>query len=150
MTPINGGHICAICTKTVIDYSSMTDTEMIAYINKYGMGCGTFRDDQLNRELIPHTKHNRFFYIPLLAALFFKPAQIKAQSVPDTVQLPCKQVSYDKLENKTVAIDEKPAPVYRFGTGNVTTTKCYKCFGIYWKKINFTLIKIREKCKPRR
>lgn len=135
MQQIPGGTFCNHCQKSVIDYSNMTDAEMIAHIEAHGMSCGSFREDQLNRELVPLTKRkgNRLFYLPLLASLFFKPAQVKAQSVPDTLQMPvrqgCKQISYDKPELQKT-LDETPVVSHdgeakRFGTGNVATIRVH-------------------------
>lgn len=154
MTPIDNGYYCNECNKAVIDYSNMTDAEMIAHINKHGMGCGSFHDDQLNRELVPLTKRkgNRLFYLPLLATLFGKPLTSKAQSVPDTIQAPCKQVSYDKLQkhdtlqlaNEQTQITANHRPIKRMGTGNVCKTVKRTTYGIYWGWLRLPLFIITK------
>lgn len=51
MTPVEGGRYCSSCEKQVVDFSNMTDQQFIAYFEKHGRGCGTFRPSQLNREM---------------------------------------------------------------------------------------------------
>lgn len=154
MQQIPQGNFCNQCQKAVIDYSNMTDAEMLAYINKHGLGCGSFSEDQLNRELVPLTKRkdNRLFYLPLLASLFFKPAQSKAQSVPDTVQMEMKKDSaimekFKFNQNGDVYLDTTPVKGGNkiFGTGNISTICKYKTYGFYWRGYRITLFKVRVK-----
>lgn len=52
MTPAEQGRHCAACTKTVIDFSRLTDAEVLAYLSRVkGPSCGRFRAEQLNRPL---------------------------------------------------------------------------------------------------
>ncbi|WP_166648211.1 carboxypeptidase-like regulatory domain-containing protein [Hymenobacter sp. UV11] len=57
MTPTSDGRHCAACTKTVVDFTEKTDTEILAYLRQLGAGetCGRLRADQLNRPLVPAT-----------------------------------------------------------------------------------------------
>ncbi len=54
MTPVNGGRHCAMCCKTVIDFTLMSDGEIIDIFRKAkdNPPCGHFRASQLNRELL--------------------------------------------------------------------------------------------------
>ena len=58
MTPVEKGRFCASCQKTVIDFSTMTDDEIIRIYKKAGdkPPCGNFHESQLDRELIPLKK----------------------------------------------------------------------------------------------
>src|SRR4030095_8969306 len=51
MTPDNQGRFCMSCQKSVVDFSSMADSEIILFFkNAKGNTCGRFSDDQLNRK----------------------------------------------------------------------------------------------------
>lgn len=52
MRPVSGGRHCSSCSKTIIDFSLLTDVEIFAAIhNSKGTVCGRFSDDQLNRSI---------------------------------------------------------------------------------------------------
>jgi hypothetical protein len=53
MTPSERGRFCAACEKTVIDFSQMTDNEVVNYFKKPSQSptCGRFAASQLNRPL---------------------------------------------------------------------------------------------------
>lgn len=53
MTPNNHGRFCTQCDKTVIDFTDMTDAEILLHFSNISSGhaCGRFRDDQLNVRL---------------------------------------------------------------------------------------------------
>ena len=54
MTPQEQGRFCGSCQKIVVDFSVMTDKEVLAYFSKASQHvCGRFSNDQLNKELIP-------------------------------------------------------------------------------------------------
>jgi len=51
MTPENQGRFCMSCQKTVVDFTTMTDYELIQYFkNLNGNTCGRFLDEQLNKK----------------------------------------------------------------------------------------------------
>ncbi len=54
MTPAQGGRHCAMCSKTVVDFTLMSDSEIIDIFRKAknDTPCGHFRASQLNRELV--------------------------------------------------------------------------------------------------
>ncbi len=50
MTTDDTGRFCASCQKTVVDFSHLTDQQLIVLLAQHnGSGCGRFRADQLNR-----------------------------------------------------------------------------------------------------
>lgn len=52
MTPTLQGRYCQACEKEVTDFSQMTDTQIIQFIEKgKGNHCGRFRFDQLDRDM---------------------------------------------------------------------------------------------------
>ena len=101
MTPTETGKFCAACKKNVTDLSSMTDNEVLAFLeNHTGKMCGQLRGSQLNR-MIVHTKLqgknyrlNTFF-----AALVLAGGAGSAAAQTTTDQTP--------VYHPTVVIDEK-------------------------------------------
>jgi hypothetical protein len=58
MTATEKGRFCAVCQKCVVDFTTMTDAEIIRYLDgQKGKTCGRFTKEQLNRPLTPP---NRF------------------------------------------------------------------------------------------
>ena len=64
MTPVQDGKFCNSCQKLVVDFTSMSDQEIIRYFqNVKGNTCGRFRDEQLNRDFeTPRKKLNWYKY----------------------------------------------------------------------------------------
>jgi hypothetical protein len=54
MHPNDRGRYCASCQKTVVDYTTLSDQELITLLGKptAETRCGRFRNDQLNRPLV--------------------------------------------------------------------------------------------------
>lgn len=48
MTPKDKGRFCASCSKTVVDFTKMNNTELASYMNENENLCGRFTKDQLN------------------------------------------------------------------------------------------------------
>lgn len=47
------GRFCGSCQKTVVDFTAMSDRELVNYFSNYsGYACGRFRSEQLSRELV--------------------------------------------------------------------------------------------------
>jgi hypothetical protein len=54
MTPMLDGRFCGSCKKVVVDFSRMTDRDIVRYFKSYkGQACGSFSRDQLDRQLKP-------------------------------------------------------------------------------------------------
>ena len=53
MTPEEQGRFCSHCQKTVIDFSQMTDNDIIYFLEKHKAEriCGRFQNTQLNRDI---------------------------------------------------------------------------------------------------
>lgn len=47
MTPAGQGRHCAACDKVVVDFTRMTDAEVVAWLQRQPSGCGRFRTEQL-------------------------------------------------------------------------------------------------------
>ncbi|WP_343673159.1 carboxypeptidase-like regulatory domain-containing protein [Chitinophaga sp.] len=52
MTPMPGGRYCSSCQKQVIDFTGMTDQQMMAYFEKHQGCCGSLLPSQLDREIV--------------------------------------------------------------------------------------------------
>lgn len=62
MTPNEQGRFCGSCQKTVVDFSAMSDKELLAYLaNVSGYtACGRFSNEQLNRTIKTAENKRRF------------------------------------------------------------------------------------------
>ena len=127
MTSEAQGRFCHSCSKTVTDFSTMTDTEILKYLsNAPGNTCGRFAADQVNREIyVPATPAKKTFWAYLLS--MFLPvmvvnrlnAQKKVAAKPKTEQaanakpakvqlinVDCKEVASDTTKLTGSAIDK--------------------------------------------
>lgn len=63
MTDTDKGRFCLSCSKEVIDFSMMTDQEILNHISKAAGGvCGRFNKEQLNRDMIMERKKRYSWY----------------------------------------------------------------------------------------
>ena len=80
------GAFCHSCQKEVIDYSAMTDREVIEYLQRHKLGCGRFREDQLNTTLtMPKARSAaawRAIFLSLLSTLSIKNIIAQGTSAP--------------------------------------------------------------------
>jgi hypothetical protein len=54
MLPTATGRHCASCQESVVDFTRMSDAEVIEFLERYpAVSCGRFRDEQLDRQLWP-------------------------------------------------------------------------------------------------
>ncbi len=75
MLPEDQGKFCLSCQKTVVDFTTMSNREVLNYFNtNTGNTCGRFNDDQLNKTLsIPKERSMgkwKYFWQFLLPAVF--------------------------------------------------------------------------------
>ena len=70
MTPKEKGRFCASCSKIVVDFSVMTDRQVLEYFSNYsGNTCGRLAHDQLNRVIDPQVRHSKGWFRYMLAAM---------------------------------------------------------------------------------
>lgn len=91
MTPKEKGRHCAACNKTVIDFTSKTDEQVIKTFENENNLCGRFKMQQLNREMVL-TRKDKNNYLSLAASGLFAfmalgHQDIHAQSEPKTVKV---------------------------------------------------------------
>jgi hypothetical protein len=100
MSPVNQGRFCGSCQKQVVDFSVMSDRELLQFFQKPSTGsvCGRFVNDQLDRKLeVPKKKFPWFSYALqiLLPALFVTKVSAQrtlgkpvARPAQDTIRIP--------------------------------------------------------------
>lgn len=135
MTVTEQGKFCLACQKEVIDFSQMSDKEILQHIsNASGKSCGRFRNDQLNRALVPPEEIKRIWwkYWLHVAATFLlmtgkSQAQVKAPPPPTTTQ-PTK----DNKEpyNVTVGIIAYPMHTEYTAAGKITDDSNFPLPGV--------------------
>jgi len=85
MTPTQQGRYCNACAKEVVDFSNMSDSEVLGYFTrkkKVDIVCGRAYPDQLDRDIaaLPQKKkHWRWYYVLSAFLFLMKPAKTKAQ-----------------------------------------------------------------------
>lgn len=118
MQPNEQGRFCNQCSKTVIDFTTWSDTALFEFFSKdHGHVCGRFLSTQLDRPIsIPFQPHSRLYRLTValgLTLLFAQATTVTAQQkaplittlqplVPDTTATG---------EIKGVILDEKREPV---------------------------------------
>ena len=96
MSPVDKGRFCASCQKTVLDFSLLSDNEIIKLVSKEDNLCGRFSTSQLNRNLIEtQRKSNYFGYLAtsVLAFLGLGTVSIVAQEKPVVEQTDLKYLN---------------------------------------------------------
>ena len=93
MSPRPQGRFCGSCNKTVVDFATMTDQQVLDWLSGHtGSVCGRFHPRQLNRPLTaqPLKKPTRYWHY--FVALLLSSTELTAQSQPaqpvNTQQLP--------------------------------------------------------------
>lgn len=89
MTPVEKGRFCAFCQKTVLDFTHLSDNEIINLVSKNDNLCGRINTSQLNRNLIATQRTSSYFgYLAttVLAFLGLGTESLVAQEKPLVVQ----------------------------------------------------------------
>lgn len=97
MKPVDKGKFCGSCQKQVIDFTSMSDTQIVEFFRKPTTGsvCGRFEQDQLDRSIelpkkrLPWIKYFLQFAIPAFLLSLKASAQEEVKVLKgDTVLVP--------------------------------------------------------------
>ncbi len=59
MTPHRQGRHCGSCNKVVVDFTQMSDMDIIQYLSKNTHTCGLFKKSQFNRPMVIHSYQKR-------------------------------------------------------------------------------------------
>lgn len=91
MTPDEKGRHCAVCKKTVFDFTSKTDEQIVSLFEKNQNLCGRFKSTQLKRELVFSRKEKNNYVTFLASGLFafigLSSQDIHSQGEPNVVQV---------------------------------------------------------------
>ncbi|MCR5888001.1 hypothetical protein LRS06_09455 [Hymenobacter sp. J193] len=91
MTPTAQGRYCAACSKVVVDFTRMSDAELLAFLQRQpATSCGRFTSQQLNRPLaVPaaHTPWRRWLAAAALALGLSEVVASSAQAQAPVSQL---------------------------------------------------------------
>lgn len=104
MTPVEKGRFCASCQKTVLDFTNLSDKEIINLVPKNDTLCGRINVSQLNRNLITTKRtfnYFGYFATSVLAFLGLGTSAIVAQEKPIVEQTDLKYL------NKTIDSKKK-------------------------------------------
>jgi hypothetical protein len=128
MTPEEQGRFCGSCQKTVVDFTLMSDKEILDHISKAGQHvCGRFSNDQLNKDLKPTEIKKRFSwaYIWNIVVATFLITEANAQVKPVKKQQPEMQLPEQAPTRvgKIALVDEATPPRELKGTVIDSNTK---------------------------
>lgn len=127
MKPTEIGRLCGSCQKTVVDFTAMSDAEVMRFMaQQTGNACGRFRADQLNRPLRTYSSvsHRQRRLLSLLTAGLFgwhtTQAQISGREIGDN-QTTVQMVESEITEPSTPGTSASAVPVDSSGviTGRV-------------------------------
>ncbi|MDB5241817.1 MAG: hypothetical protein JWP57_2442 [Spirosoma sp.] len=94
------GRFCGSCQKTVVDYSSLTNEQLIKLLaRKDGSACGRFRINQLNRELTVTTSASQPFVrlFGLLTASLLGYQTVQADALPSVAKSTTQPISQSPI-----------------------------------------------------
>ncbi|QEM11101.1 hypothetical protein DEO27_014075 [Mucilaginibacter rubeus] len=105
MTTVSNGRYCGHCCKTVIDFTGMSNQDVINYLAKSGNVCGRLNTGQLstiNHELLSAPKQNWKTWLTAMSLLLLTPiTKVEAKTQNRTEQVP-RQLK-DKLLHQDTA-----------------------------------------------
>lgn len=108
MLPEENGRFCGSCAKTVVDFSQMSDQQVIDYLGRAGQHvCGRFASDQLERPLplsMPQPKKQRigWWHLLLAGVLFSGKASAQSPAVKPTVEAKASDTVFKTLPEVVV------------------------------------------------
>lgn len=141
MTPVERGRFCQQCAKEVIDFTGMTDAEVVAHYERHGQVCGRFLASQLDREMyIP--RRRSFMPAALLAGALslIIPEKTKAQG----------KISGYVMDSSGAAIPYATIHLMGTNTGTISASNGSFSFTVpaEWKdsvKMQFSMIGYRSR-----
>lgn len=99
MTPTEQGRFCQSCQHQVIDFTKMTDAQIVRYLTKQqGRVCGRMQNFQLNRNLLPPQIETKSWLQKMIALVAFIMSfgTIKAQETTSAEPI-VETVLYDSI-----------------------------------------------------
>lgn len=112
MSPVEKGRFCNQCSKTVIDFTTMSDREIIQTIQKSNATtCGRFLNSQMSRPITHYSGHSVNTYLPLthlLVGFFLLSSPALVFSQIHTTPKESHSVGVTETIKGDVYIDERP------------------------------------------
>jgi hypothetical protein len=112
MKPEQQGRFCSSCSKTVVDFSSMSDRQLFEYFRNYSGGaCGRFSNDQLNRDITARKPQRTGWFKYVMSVLL--PAMLltsRSQAQGEVVK---------KKSNKECTVKNAPWKITNMTLGNL-------------------------------
>ena len=109
MTPDDAGRFCTHCSKTVVDFTTLSDAQIVEVLkSRRGEMCGRFETGQLNRDLSSKqlTLHRSNRFKELIAALLLLLGIRETTTAkPPAVKTAMVQKQYTESENITARKD---------------------------------------------
>jgi hypothetical protein len=110
MTAADKGRFCMSCHKNVVDFTNMSDREVLQHITRSsGSTCGRFYNDQLNRNMTIRKERQmpwlKYFFQMALPAFFIS---IKAEA--QDCKKPVIEQTYRQKQLKNCTVEMLPAP----------------------------------------
>lgn len=128
MTPTEQGRFCASCKKEVVDFSIMTDVQILRYFSNYsGNTCGNFELAQLERPLTNGSVNNRNWLRYVMS--FLLPAFIISD----------KTHAQERLRGDTIAFDYK-RPVVSLTNSKTVETRTEKVSAAINTSVNIFIV----------
>ncbi len=125
MHVVERGRFCDLCQKTVIDFSILSDAEIIAYFKKSKSEvCGRVRASQLHRDLIPAPRQATFSSWKWIAAslLSFQVLTACKSLVSGTKTVEINQTLSHSKTNDTLALNTSANIPEKVDTPELTST----------------------------
>ena len=121
MTSAKQGRYCHSCSKTVTDFSGMSDTEILKYLAAAGNTCGRFTPDQLTRSIHEPASPARKTFWAYLLSMFLpvmmaerlsaqKRVSAKAKTEQTTTGKPAKLQQFLNVDCEEIPADTTKLP----------------------------------------
>jgi hypothetical protein len=117
MTPQEQGRFCNACSKVVVDFSVMSDKEILNYISTTNSKmCGRLDQHQLNRDIVhPEFQKNNWkkYWLTIVASFVLSTSKLSAQIKPSKGTVTTNQSSFKNIRDKvavTMGIIAAPIP----------------------------------------
>lgn len=119
MTPVQQGRFCQSCQKKVLDFTQLSDREIIKAFENNSSLCGRFDNSQLNRELIVPKEKSSIWMATTSAIISFlgigtddAVAQEKATTIQTTNKNQVQQSQANKIVTLSgIVVDENDIPL---------------------------------------
>jgi hypothetical protein len=105
MSPTDKGRFCDACQKNVIDFTRISDREILAKINSGGKLCGRFLPSQLDREIITPKEKSPIWILASALAFLGLAQNAYSQEKPSTVQTDAK-ADEERLVQEQMAAEQ--------------------------------------------